>query len=105
MLRGHAVGYVKRLPTPLNFLQRVVEKLSNAPGEGCRPKKSKRFDCPLKWAKIAKCFQDTALRDIFGFVDHGILAKGAGGGHSTSYSLTQANEPRAGCSRYWAIDL
>ncbi len=46
-----------------------------------------------KWAKIAKCSQDTALRDILGLVDHGILAKDAGGGRSTSYSLTQTNEP------------
>jgi Fic family protein len=56
-----------------------------------------RFEGKLtssKWAKIAKCSQDTALRDILGLVDHGILAKDAGGGRSTSYSLTQANEPQ-----------
>ena len=47
-----------------------------------------------KWAKIAKCSQDTALRDILDLVNHGILAKDAGGGRSTSYSLTQADEPR-----------
>jgi Fic family protein len=47
-----------------------------------------------KWAKIAKCSQDTALRDILGLVDHSILAKDAGGGRSTGYSLTQANEPQ-----------
>ncbi len=47
-----------------------------------------------KWAKIAKCSQDTALRDILDLVDHGILAKDPGGGRSTSYSLTQANEPQ-----------
>jgi Fic family protein len=62
-----------------------------------------RFEGKLtssKWAKIVKCSQDTALRDILGLVDHGILAKDASGGRSTSYSLTQANEPRASCSRY-----
>src|SRR3990170_1801171 len=37
-----------------------------------------------KWAKIAKCSQDTALRDILDLVDHGILAKDPGGGRSTS---------------------
>ncbi len=45
-----------------------------------------------KWATIAKCSQDTALRDIFSLVDHGIFAKDPGGGRSTSYSLMQAKE-------------
>ena len=40
-----------------------------------------------KWAKIAKCSQDTALRDIGGLVESGILVKDAGGGRSTSYSM------------------
>jgi Fic family protein len=40
-----------------------------------------------KWAKIAKCSQDTALRDIDDLVKRGILAKQPGGGRSTSYSL------------------
>jgi Fic family protein len=47
-----------------------------------------------KWATIAKCSQDTALRDIQYLVNQGILAKDPGGGRSTSYSLTQANEPQ-----------
>ena len=45
-----------------------------------------------KWAAIAKCSQDTALRDIQYLLNQGILAKDPGGGRSTSYSLTQANE-------------
>jgi len=40
-----------------------------------------------KWARIAKCSQDTALRDIDDLVNRKILVKGAGGGRSTSYSL------------------
>ena len=40
-----------------------------------------------KWAKIAKCSQDTAARDIKALVDYGILIKDSGGGRSTSYSL------------------
>jgi len=43
-----------------------------------------------KWATIAKCSPDTALRDIQDLVNQGILAKDPGGGRSTSYSLTQA---------------
>ncbi|MHB8783256.1 MAG: Fic family protein [Desulfobacteria bacterium] len=40
-----------------------------------------------KWAKMAKCSQDTALRDIVDLVDRCILAKDPAGGRSTSYSL------------------
>jgi Fic family protein len=40
-----------------------------------------------KWAQLAKCSQDTALRDIDDLVSRGILAKDAAGGRSTSYSL------------------
>ena len=41
-----------------------------------------------KWAKIAKCSQDTAIRDIQDLVAHGVLKKDPGGGRSTSYSAT-----------------
>ena len=40
-----------------------------------------------KWAKLAKCSQDTAYRDILDLVERGALQKDAGGGRSTSYSL------------------
>jgi Fic family protein len=40
-----------------------------------------------KWAKLAKCSQDTALRDIDDFLRRGILTKDPAGGRSTSYSL------------------
>lgn len=40
-----------------------------------------------KWAKITKCSQDTALRDILNLVGKGALIKDSGGGRSTSYSL------------------
>jgi Fic family protein len=40
-----------------------------------------------KWAKLAKCSQDTALRDIDALVERGVLAKDAAGGRSTSYSV------------------
>jgi Fic family protein len=42
-----------------------------------------------KWAKLARCSQDTANRDINDLVRRGILAKDAAGGRSTSYSLTE----------------
>lgn len=40
-----------------------------------------------KWAKMTKCSQDTAYRDILDLIDRGILTKNAEGGRSTSYSL------------------
>jgi len=41
-----------------------------------------------KWAKIAKCSQDTAHRDIVDLIEKGILVKNAEGGRSSSYKLT-----------------
>jgi Fic family protein len=43
-----------------------------------------------KWAKLEKCSHDTALRDIQGLVERGVLHKDPGGGRSTSYSLVDA---------------
>jgi Fic family protein len=42
-----------------------------------------------KWAKIAKCSSDTALRDILDLLERGILARNPGAGRSTSYSLAE----------------
>ncbi|MDO8825960.1 hypothetical protein [Methylophaga sp.] len=41
-----------------------------------------------KYAKLAKCSNDTALRDIQDLVTRGIFVQNAGGGRSTSYRLT-----------------
>jgi Fic family protein len=40
-----------------------------------------------KWAKIAKCSQDTASRDILGLIEKRVLIKDAAGGRSTCYLL------------------
>ena len=40
-----------------------------------------------KWAAIAKCSPDTALRDITELTARGVLRKSAAGGRSTSYEL------------------
>ncbi|MBI2346384.1 MAG: Fic family protein, partial [Deltaproteobacteria bacterium] len=42
-----------------------------------------------KWAKLAKCSQDTALRDIDDLVARHILAKDPARGRSTSYALAE----------------
>ena len=43
-----------------------------------------------KWAKLTKCSQDTALRDIEDLIRKRVLVKGFAGGRSTSYSLVRA---------------
>lgn len=45
-----------------------------------------------KYAKIAKCSQDTALRDIRQLMDFGILIQSKGGGRSTSYELNELQD-------------
>jgi len=45
-----------------------------------------------KWAKIAKCSQDTALRDIQDLINQNILVKEQSGGRSTSYVLVNLGE-------------
>jgi len=42
-----------------------------------------------KWAKIAKCSKDTAIRDINDLINKKILRKEAAGGRSTNYELVQ----------------
>jgi Fic family protein len=68
--------------TPLNDRQRkVVNRLLDG------------FEGKLttsKYAKLTDCSQDTALRDILGLVERGMLSRGEDGGRSTSYALTQS---------------
>lgn len=40
-----------------------------------------------KWAKMMKCSQDTAYRDILDLIEKGILLKNSDGGRNSSYSL------------------
>jgi Fic family protein len=40
-----------------------------------------------KYAKLAKCSQDSAYRDILALEDSGLLVQNPAGGRSTSYSL------------------
>jgi Fic family protein len=40
-----------------------------------------------KYAKLTRCSQDTALRDILALVEHGVLVRNPAGGRSTSYAL------------------
>jgi len=67
--------------TPLNPRQtRLLKRLLDG------------FDGKLtcsKWAAIAKCSPDTALRDITQLLEIGVLKKTASGGRSTGYELAE----------------
>ena len=74
----------RRATTPLN--ERQV-KLLNRLLDG--------FDGKLtssKWATIAKCSPDTALRDISELLTLCVLKKSASGGRSTSYELNDSTD-------------
>lgn len=45
-----------------------------------------------KWAKICKCSQDTAIRDIKDLINKGILQQEQVGGRSTNYKLIETDE-------------
>ena len=49
-----------------------------------------------KWAKINKCSQDTALRDIQDLIDKQVLRKSDSGGRSTNYELIKTGNDH-GC--------
>ena len=49
-----------------------------------------------KWAKMTKCSQDTAHRDILQLLETGALQKDPGGGRSTSYSLPSSHHDHTG---------
>jgi Fic family protein len=67
---------------PINERQRVVlNRLLNG-FEG-------KFTT-TKYAALAKCSQDTALRDILPLVERGILVRNPEGGRSTSYALNKS---------------
>jgi len=46
-----------------------------------------------KWAKLAKCSQDTASRDLVNLEERGLLRKGPAGGRSSSYDLVLPGKP------------
>jgi len=69
---------------PLNERQ---AKLLNKLLDGFEGKLTSR-----KWAAIAKCSSDTALRDINDLLAKGVLRKTSAGGRSTSYELEDMRE-------------
>lgn len=67
---------------PVNERQRtIINRMSSPDWQG--------FLNSSKYAKITRCSNDTALRDIHELVSRGILVKNEGGGRSTSYRLAE----------------
>ncbi|MFZ0712042.1 MAG: Fic family protein [Terrimicrobiaceae bacterium] len=50
-----------------------------------------------KYAKLAKCSADTALRDIKNLLERGVLIQDEGGGRNTSYHLAELAHSPPGC--------
>ena len=70
---------------PVNDRQRlVINRMLEDGFEG--------FMSTSKYAKLARCSDDTALRDIQGLKERGVLLRNPGGGRSTSYRLPGPGE-------------
>jgi Fic family protein len=78
---GKARFWESMAETPLNRRQRVVLNLLLDGMEGKLTSS--------KWARLVKCSQDTAARDIQSLVELGVLVRNPEGGRSTSYSLIE----------------
>lgn len=73
-----------------NFWQKHIDTVINDRQKKLLNKLMDGFDGKLtssKWAKIAKCSKDSAVRDINDLIVKGILQKETAGGRSTNYKL------------------
>lgn len=91
---GHAIegadGTLSAVMDKANFWRRFATESFNERQIKVLNKLMDEFEGKLttsKWARIAKCSQDTAHRDIVDLIERGALQKDPGGGRSTSYSL------------------
>jgi len=73
-----------------DFWQKNIDLYINDRQRKLLNKLMDRFEGKLtssKWAKIAKCSKDSAVRDINDLIEKGILQEEAAGGRSTNYEL------------------
>lgn len=85
---------MKRVLQKADFWEKHKETVFNSRQRLMLNKLLDGFDGKLKtskWAKIAKCSADTALRDIKDLVEKGVLKQEEQGGRSTNYEL-KSNE-------------
>jgi Fic family protein len=90
----HAIAQADQTLSAVLAKAKFWERFASAPMNGRQIKVLNRlldgFEGKLttsKWAKLAKCSQDTAYRDILTLIELGALVKAEGGGRSTSYEL------------------
>lgn len=100
------IWYLKRLQEAIENSEEILHKilfkhrfLQKLPDQNLNERQRKiihrlldGFEGKLttsKYAKICKCSQDTALRDIQAMLEQGILIKLPGGGRSTGYDINQ----------------
>jgi Fic family protein len=83
---------LKRVLNKAEFWDNHKETILNSRQRFMLNKLLDGFDGKLKtskWAKIAKCSADTALRDIKDLIGKGILKQEESGGRSTNYELIE----------------
>ena len=94
---GRAIGGAEDALSGVLKKARIWEKINLAGPVNDRQRKVVNrlldgFDGKLstsKYAKLAKCSTDTALRDIQALLELGVLIKDEGGGRNTSYHLAE----------------
>lgn len=93
---GRSIQRADEMLSGVMFKARLWEKINVAPvNERQRIVINRLLDgfegnlTSSKYAKLAKCSEDTALRDIKTLVDRGVLMKNEAGGRSTSYVLSR----------------
>jgi Fic family protein len=87
---GKAQFWQRWAGTPLNARQTLVLNhiLDHTPGDTeAQPNPAALTN--KKWATLAKCSADTALRDITDLLERGMLRKMEGGGRSTGYLVVK----------------
>ena len=91
---GRAINGVEAVLSPVLAKARFWERMQGVPLNDRQRHVLNRlldgFEGKLttsKYAQLARCSQDTALRDILALVEQGALVRNPGGGRSTSYTL------------------
>jgi Fic family protein len=95
----HAQGILETVPAKARFWESLGEFRLNERQRLVLNRLLEGFEGKLttsKWAKLAKCSHDTALRDIAALVRGGILVRSSEGGRSTSYGLAKSAESSRG---------
>ncbi len=93
---GSAINSAEQTLAAVQYKARLWQRINRAPVNDRQRLVINRmlngfvgFLSTSKYAKLAKCSTDTALRDIGELLERGILVQNSGGGRSTSYRLAE----------------